>query len=201
MRTLFLTVMFAMFSLAACASATAQQLTFTAALTSGDGRVTPVLTWDAPGASECTASGGWSGTKAASGTETLPVIVTSQTYRLTCVWRGRTHVHLTWTPPTENTDGSPLTDLAGYRILYGRGQETLTEVRELNDPTAREYTVDSLEPGRWYFSVESVNSAGRRSDPSNVVWADTTADVTREESIAITVNPVPVAITDLRVIE
>lgn len=25
-------------------------------------------------------------------------------------------ISLTWTPPTENTDGSPLTDLAGYRV-------------------------------------------------------------------------------------
>jgi hypothetical protein len=28
-------------------------------------------------------------------------------------------MHVTWTPPTQNTDGTPLTDLTGYRIEWG----------------------------------------------------------------------------------
>ena len=35
---------------------------------------------------------------------------------------------LSWMPPTENADGSALTDLAGYRIYYGRNPNTLNPV-------------------------------------------------------------------------
>ncbi len=34
---------------------------------------------------------------------------------------------LSWKPPTENADGSALTNLAGYRIYYGRNRDNLTE--------------------------------------------------------------------------
>ena len=34
---------------------------------------------------------------------------------------------VSWTPPTTNTDGSALTDLAGYRVAYGRAATELDQ--------------------------------------------------------------------------
>ncbi len=41
---------------------------------------------------------------------------------------------ISWTPPTTNTDGTALTNLAGYRIAYGTSATSLTSVA--NVPTA-----------------------------------------------------------------
>lgn len=35
---------------------------------------------------------------------------------------------LSWTPPTKNTDGSRLTDLAGYKIYYGTSEKYFQRV-------------------------------------------------------------------------
>ena len=67
------TVLFVLFLAAGAAQAqTAGTVTLRANPTSATGSIVPVLTWSTnPVATSCTASGGWSGTKAASGTQTL----------------------------------------------------------------------------------------------------------------------------------
>jgi len=49
----------------------------------------PTLTWSTLGASSCTASGGWSGTKATSGSETITNITNTTTFTLTCTGSNR----------------------------------------------------------------------------------------------------------------
>ena len=73
-----------------------------------------------------------------------------------------------WTPPTQNTDDSPLTDLAGYRVLYGRGADALDQSVPITNAGLSTYTVDGLAQGTWYFAVVSVNQVGVESDLSNV---------------------------------
>ena len=46
------------------------------------------LTWSAANASTCTASGGWSGARAASGTESVPGLRSATTFTLTCAGAG-----------------------------------------------------------------------------------------------------------------
>jgi hypothetical protein len=70
---------------------------------------------------------------------------------------------LSWLPPTENSDGSALTDLAGYRIYYGRNRDNLTQVVELGNPGLTRYVVENLSPARWFFSMTSVNGDGVES--------------------------------------
>lgn len=70
---------------------------------------------------------------------------------------------LSWNPPTENADGSPLTDLSGYRIYYGRNPDNLTQVVVLNNPGLTRYVVENLTPARWHFVMTSVNSDGAES--------------------------------------
>jgi hypothetical protein len=67
---------------------------------------------------------------------------------------------LSWNPPTRNADGSVLTDLAGYRIYYGRNRDDLDEVVELDNPGLTRYVVDNLSPATWYFRMSSYNSQG-----------------------------------------
>lgn len=74
---------------------------------------------------------------------------------------------LSWTPPTENADGSPLTDLAGYRIYYGRNRDNLTEVVVVNNPGLTRYVVENLSPANWYFSMTSLNARGVESARSS----------------------------------
>jgi hypothetical protein len=73
---------------------------------------------------------------------------------------------LSWLPPTENSDGTALTDLAGYRIYYGRSSSALDQVVAINNPGLTSYLVDNLSPARWYFSMTTLNSHGLESERS-----------------------------------
>jgi len=76
---------------------------------------------------------------------------------------------LTWTKPTQNTNGSALTNLAGYRIVYGQAADSLDQVIEVPNPSMTTYIVDGLSPATWYFAIKAYNSAGVESAPSNVL--------------------------------
>jgi hypothetical protein len=75
---------------------------------------------------------------------------------------------LSWTPPTENTDGSSLTNLAGYEVRYGRSPSNLDQTVELDNPSLSRYVVENLSAGTWYFTLVTVNSIGTTSTPSSV---------------------------------
>lgn len=75
---------------------------------------------------------------------------------------------VSWTPPLENTDGSSLTDLAGYKILYGRSANELDQSISISNPSLSSYVVENLTSGAWYFAVVAVNTQGNNSDASNV---------------------------------
>jgi len=67
---------------------------------------------------------------------------------------------LSWTPPTLNTDGTALTNLAGYRILYGHDPEDLDHSVYIPDPAAHSFEFATLDAGTWYFSIVAVNAGG-----------------------------------------
>lgn len=69
----------------------------------------------------------------------------------------------------QNTDGSSLTNLAGYRIHYGQSPTALTQTIQIADTGVRAYTVTDLPSGTWHFAVRAYTSAGTESEPSNVV--------------------------------
>lgn len=75
---------------------------------------------------------------------------------------------LQWRPPTENTDGSALTDLAGYRVLAGTAPDELAPSAELSSPAATSAVISSLKAGTWFFVVRSLNAAGAESANSAV---------------------------------
>ena len=75
---------------------------------------------------------------------------------------------LSWYAPTQNTDGSPYTDAAGYRIYWGTSQGGYTNSHTLNGVGLQTYVVESLTPGTWYFVVTARDSDGNESGYSNV---------------------------------
>lgn len=75
---------------------------------------------------------------------------------------------LTWQSPTQNTDGTTLTDLAGYRIVYGTSAGALTQTVEISNASVTTYVVDQLSSATWYFAVKAYTEAGTESDLSNV---------------------------------
>ncbi len=76
---------------------------------------------------------------------------------------------LDWTAPTENTDGTVLTDLAGYNVYYGTQPDNLSHVVKVANPGLTSYVVDSLGSGTWYFAVTSVSTTGIESARSGVI--------------------------------
>lgn len=77
-------------------------------------------------------------------------------------------ISLSWTPPTQNSDGSSLNDLAGYDIYYGTDPAGLNQKIVLTSPGATSYLVTGLAPGTWYFVVKSLSSSGVESVSSNL---------------------------------
>jgi hypothetical protein len=75
---------------------------------------------------------------------------------------------LTWTPPTQNTDGSPLSNLAGYKVYWGTAQGSYSNSVTVSNPGLASYVVDQLTPATWYFTVTALNAAGLESAFSNV---------------------------------
>jgi hypothetical protein len=80
-----------------------------------------------------------------------------------------------WTAPTTNTDGTALTNLAGFNIYYGMEQADLEEVVAVTDPSVLSIAVRELAFGVWYFQVTAVNTDGIESDASVTVSKDITA--------------------------
>jgi hypothetical protein len=77
---------------------------------------------------------------------------------------------LSWLPPTENTDGSTLTDLVGYKIYYGTSPDNLTNVISNISIGITNYVIDNLKTNTtYYFSMTAVNLNNVESDLSNIV--------------------------------
>lgn len=75
---------------------------------------------------------------------------------------------LSWSAPTENTDGTQLTDLSGYMIRYGTNPSELTRTVSIDNSGVTTYVVEDLSPATWYFAITAKNAAGVESGYSNV---------------------------------
>ena len=75
-------------------------------------------------------------------------------------------VSLTWQPPTQNTDGSPLTNLNGYRIHYGTQSGNYEAAIDIDNSSITRYVVENLAPGTYFFAVSAVSQNGAESDLS-----------------------------------
>ncbi len=78
-------------------------------------------------------------------------------------------VTLMWDAPTTNADGTPLTDLNGYKIYYGTSSGSYGTPINVSDVNATNYTVDSLSSGTWCFAITAYDTSLNESDYSNEV--------------------------------
>ena len=77
---------------------------------------------------------------------------------------------LSWTPPTQYTDGSPLT-VDHYNVYWGASLNSY--VNSKTEPAGVTTSiVDQLTSGTWYFVVTATDSAGIESQLSNVASKD-----------------------------
>jgi hypothetical protein len=93
---------------------------------------------------------------------TAPFSIT--VFATTSAGTGMASLH--WQEPGSKLDGTPLDDLAGYRILFGRNADDLDQSVLVMNPRATSYDVDSLDTGVWYFAVIAVNVNGLEGPPT-----------------------------------
>ena len=76
---------------------------------------------------------------------------------------------LSWTPPTTRTDGTALTNLAGFNIYYGNSPTGLAH--ELNVPNAAlsTYVISNLPADTYFFAMTAYDSDALESDKTNTV--------------------------------
>jgi hypothetical protein len=73
---------------------------------------------------------------------------------------------LRWSPPTTNTDGTPLTDLAGYRVYYRRIGAAEPPPINVQGAAATSYHIGGLITGFYSFGVTALSAAGVESQPT-----------------------------------
>jgi hypothetical protein len=75
---------------------------------------------------------------------------------------------LAWQPPTQNTNGSMLTNLAGYHIYYGTAPNNLAQSVKVPNPGVTRYVLSGLSAATWYFQMTAYDKNGMESPPTSV---------------------------------
>ena len=78
-------------------------------------------------------------------------------------------VTVSWTSPTLNTNGTAVTDLAGYHIYYGPTATQLNQVVDVAGADVTTFVLNKMSPGTWYFAVAAYNSEKVESSLSAVL--------------------------------
>jgi hypothetical protein len=73
---------------------------------------------------------------------------------------------LAWDAP-RNSDGTPVSNIAGYNVHYGTSSGNYD--KKVNNGPLTTCSISGLAPGTYYFSVTSYDSAGNESTFSNEV--------------------------------
>ena len=74
---------------------------------------------------------------------------------------------LQWDTPIANADGTPLQDLAGFKIYHGMASGTYPDVQNAGNQSG--YTWNGLLAGTHYFVVSAYDTSGNESTKSNEV--------------------------------
>lgn len=172
--------------------------TFTVSPSTGASPLTVTISWDvALTGGACSASGSWTGTKPLTGSQTVTNLTANAAYTLTCTRTApaSTSARLSWTAPATNTDNSPLTNLAGYRVVWGTSATALVNTVQIPNASATTYEVTGLKPGSYYFAVKAYSSTGAESTNSNVATKTITTGTlethTATRAVIVTATPNP----------
>ena len=124
-----------------------------------------------------TATGRISGTPTTAGTYANIVVRVADTssasaslaaFTITVAGTSNGSATLTWTVPTQNVDGSSLTDLTGYKIYYGTSPSALSSSVSVAGGSVTTTTINGLSTGTtYYFAIASVSTSGGEGNKSN----------------------------------
>jgi hypothetical protein len=123
----------------------------------------------AAGSTPATASTTSGSSTTTSGTGTSSGTVASTSKTTTPVRTSNGVATLDWMPPTENSDGTALTNLAGYTVYYGTSPTDLSQSVKVTNPGLSAYTLTGLASGTWYFAVTSYSADGVESTHSGTI--------------------------------
>jgi hypothetical protein len=140
---------------------------------------TAILNWSTTNADSCSGSGAWAGEKTAAGSAQVGPITERSTFTLSCTGAGGSAlamlsinhlgvVELRWQAPTQNIDGSPLTDLAGYQIYFGLNSGSYDGTVAISDPLATNEYME-LPSGDHFISISAIDADGNESGLSNEI--------------------------------
>lgn len=141
------------------------------------------LTWSSSAAEQCTASGAWTGNLPVNGSQLSEPLTTDSTFSLTCSNAAGSAIamasisiasllKLSWQAPTENVDGSPLTDLSSYRVYYGLTSRNYTATTDIDDPSTSSISIP-IAPGSYYVALTAIDADGNESGYSNEIFKAT----------------------------
>jgi hypothetical protein len=77
---------------------------------------------------------------------------------------------VSWSPPTSFEDGTPIANLAGYKVVYGQSSTELSSSVTIPSAAIHSATIEGLSRGTWYFAVKAYTVASVESDLSNVAY-------------------------------
>ena len=72
-------------------------------------------------------------------------------------------VALSWDAPTQNTDGSPLLDLAGYKIYVRKNSGPFNREIRIDNPSVTTYLIEQLSPATYHLVATAITSSGVES--------------------------------------
>jgi hypothetical protein len=72
-------------------------------------------------------------------------------------------VTVRWVAPTTNVDGTPITDLQGFRVFYGTTSGQYSQSVYIASPTITSAVIEGLTPATWYFAVKAISGSGVES--------------------------------------
>jgi hypothetical protein len=157
---------------------------------SGNSPLTVTLTWTSTNATSCVAADGWAGNKAISGSQVVTGVTATTTFTLTCTNGASGQATVNWNPPTTNTDGSQLVDLAGYELYHASTAAGVASASPISIGLGSSHTLNNLPAGPRYVGIKARNSAGITSVMSNL--GNTTVQIpSGADSVTVTVNTVP----------
>lgn len=174
------------------ASAATPVVVFNYSVNSQYSPVTPTLTWSSNAVSSCKASSSpydskWTGVVPLSGSKAVGPISVNTSYTLTCYAASDTTATLSWTAPYLNTDGSQLTNLAGFKAyeVMSTGP-VLTST--INGPQYTSLPVVNLAIGTHTFYVTAFNTTGVESAPSNTGSKTIVAATSASKTVSVPVK-------------
>ena len=177
----------------------APAVTLTATPTTGTSPLSVTLAWSSTGAVSCAAP--WTTSVATTGTATVSVTATT-TYSIICSDANGSAL-VSWIAPTQNTDNTPLINLAGFEIFHSTsvaGLLTATPII-LNDKLLTTYTITGLPAGSRYYAMKAFDTNGVRSDMTNSVTNVVTIPAgSATATVTVTTKPKPPVIVTVSVV-